>query len=187
MAVFLITLSGCRQQSESDAESTEQHATLSEELLNSTEYELWETILGDFKDGVFRGVSFDDTKEKVQITETFELFEELPDQLGYTRDTEELETVDVYYHFAGDGGVDQIVVDVFLNGKDSADRLWEIASGYFVEEYGEPAELADTKRIWGGETRTVTVENVSSGLDNGLKIIFAPVDKTVLVKTAWLK
>jgi hypothetical protein len=181
VAFVFVLLFGCQQQKDSHSDGDNlQETALPEELLASSEYQLWETLVGDFKDGLFRGVSFDDAREKVQITEVFELFEEAPDHLGYTHDTKELETLDIYYHFSEEGTVEQIVADVFLNGKSSADRLWRIAGWYFERQYGEPSERDEQKMVWSGGNTTVTVEVVSSDMDNGLKVAFVPGSGSVL-------
>lgn len=176
---------GCGQQRESaSTEETLPKEELAAEYRDSEEFVLWETIKGDFRDGVFRGVSFGDSRQKVRITESFELFEELPDQLGYTHDTRDLETVDVYYHFGADDQVDKVLIDVFLNGKSSAERLWKIAEWHFGSDFGPAAESTDTRRIWRNAATLITVENVSSGLDNGLKITFVPGAKAALAMSA---
>lgn len=164
----------CGTQTDSRNEgSGEEDLPLDESLVNSEEYQLWETILGDFRDAMFRGISFGDTREKVRITETFELFEELPSQIGYTHDTKELETVDVYYHFSDDDQVNLIVVDVFLNGDESAQRLWEIVTWHFTGPWGDPVEATSTRNVWETPNARVEIENVSGGIDHGLKIRFS--------------
>lgn len=162
-------------------------AELPQNLRESEEYGLWELVLGDYQDGLFRGVSFNDSREKVRITETFEVFEELPSQIGYTHDTRELETVDVYYYFSDEQLVSRIIVDVFLNGESSADRLWEISGWYFNSRFGPASESSDVKKVWQSQEASVTVENVSGGLDHGLKITFVPVDRNVVAEKGFLK
>lgn len=173
---------GCTGRTGSENEETPEVEELSQNLRESEEYGLWELILGDYQDGLFRGVSFNDSREKVRITETFEVFEELPSQIGYTHDTKELETVDVYYHFSDEQLVSRIIVDVFLNGESSADRLWEISGWYFNSRFGPASETSDMKKVWQSGEATVTVENVSGGLDQGLKITFVPVGRSVVAK-----
>ncbi len=170
----------CTERAGSGNEEVNDVTELSQNLRESEEYKLWELILGDYQDGLFRGVSFNDSREKVQITETFEVFEELPLQIGYTHDTKELETIDVYYHFSDKQLVGKIVVDVFLNGKSSADQLWEISGWYFTSRFGPTAESSDVKKVWQSAEASVTVENVSGGIDHGLKITFDPVERNIV-------
>lgn len=177
----------CTNQAGSENEDSNDVAELPQNLQESEEYGLWELILGDYQDGLFRGVSFNDSREKVQITETFEVFEELPSQIGYTHDTKELETVDVYYYFSDEQLVGRIVVDVFLNGKSSADRLWEISGWYFNSRFGQAAESSDVKKVWRSTEANVTVENVSGGIDHGLKITFVPAGRDVLAKKGFFR
>lgn len=180
LLVLVLVFTGCgRQQEPADGEEQEETG-LAGELASSGEYQLWEVVLGDYRDEMFRGVSFSDTREKVGITETFEVFEELPNQIGYTYDTKELETIDVYYHFSEEQLVNRIVVDIFLNGKTSADRLWQISEWYFTNTYGRVSESAEARRVWTSQGVTVVAENVSNGIDNGLKITFTPSEEEAL-------
>lgn len=185
--LLLLLFAGCSNQAGSENEEADDVTELPQNLQESEEYKLWELILGDYQDGLFRGVSFNDSREKVQITETFEVFEELPSQIGYTHDTRELETIDVYYYFSDEQLVTRIVVDVFLNGESSADRLWEISGWYFNSRFGPVAESSDVKKVWQSAEANVTVENVSGGIDHGLKITFVPAGRDVVAEKGFLK
>ncbi len=149
---------------------------------SSVESELLLMILGDFKDGMFRGVSLGNTKDQVKLTETFELFEESDFQLGFTHDTRQLETVDVYYFFSKDKAVvDKIVVDVFLNSKAATDQLWSETVRYYTKAYGEPSAAGSTRINWQQEQFKLDLENVTNGIDNGLKLTFAPLKIVVAI------
>lgn len=187
LSLFIFCAVGCTSRTGSENEDVPEVAELPQNLRESEEYGLWELVLGDYQDGLFRGVSFNDSREKVRITETFEVFEELPSQIGYTHDTRELETVDVYYYFSDEQLVSRIIVDVFLNGESSADRLWEISGWYFNSRFGPASESSDVKKVWQSQEASVTVENVSGGLDHGLKITFVPVDRNVVAEKGFLK
>ena len=187
LLVLVFGVIACTNQGGSGSEETKEEAGLPQNLQESEEYKLWELILGDYQDGLFRGVSFSDSREKVQITETFEVFEELPSQIGYTHDTKELETVDVYYYFTDEQLVGRIAVDVFLNGKSSADRLWEISGWYFTSRFGLVVESSDVKKVWHSAEANVTVENVSGGIDHGLKITFVPAGRDAVAKKGILR
>lgn len=185
--LLIFCAAGCTSRTDSEHVEEPEVAELPQTLQESEEYKLWELILGDYQDGLFRGVSFNDPREKVQITETFEVFEELPSQIGYTHDTKELETVDVYYYFSDEQLVSRIIVDVFLNGKSSADRLWEISGWYFNSRFGEASESSDVKKVWQSGEAVVTVENVSGGIDQGLKITFVPAGRNVVADMGFWK
>ncbi len=187
LLLFIFGTVGCTSRTGSENEDAPEVAALPQNLQESEEYGLWELILGDYQDGLFRGVSFNDSREKVRITETFEVFEELPSQIGYTHDTKELETVDVYYYFSDEQLVSRIIVDVFLNGESSADRLWEISGWYFNSRFGPASESSDVKKVWQSGEASVTVENVSGGLDHGLKITFVPAGRNVVAEKGFLK
>lgn len=170
--ILLLGFWGCGTTSESDQSTSEDYA-LDENVDYSREIQFWETILGDYQDAMFRGISLGDTREKVQITETFDLFEEMPWQIGYTHDTQDLETVDVFYLFSEDNRVSEIKVDIYLNGDESTDRMWAVVGRHFNINWGEPLESSDDLQIWENHSVRVEVENVSGKIDNGLKIRFS--------------
>lgn len=172
--VAALLIASCSRQTDSGQAEEASEKPLSEELRKSNAYPLWELIIGDYNTGIFRGVSFGDSRDKVKITETFEIFEELPEQIGYTHDTRDLETIDVYYHFSEQQMTDRMVVDIFLNGKSSVDQLWQISDWYFSNRFGTPSETTESSKTWVSDEVRLVVENVSSGIDNGLKITLTP-------------
>jgi len=174
LAVFWVSCSTTQEKEEETAQ------TLDEQLAHSAEFDLWNTILGDFQDAMFRGISFGDSREKVRITETFELFEEMDTHLGYTFDTKDLETVDVYYYFSEGDQVSEIRVDIFLNAESSAKRMWDIVNWNFSGTMGEPMETTPTHSVWESPEVRVEIVNVSGEIDNGLKIVFTQPLKTRL-------
>lgn len=150
--------------------------------LNSDQSALLETILGSSEapgETVLRGVSFGDPVNKVKAAETFEMFEEAPDHLGYTQETAQLETIDVQYFFGTDKKVNKITVDVYLNSPGATKQLWKAGHHYFSENYGAPKEESK-KIIWNNKSVRVNMEDVSEGKDYGLKFQFFPTNKNVL-------
>ena len=151
--------------------------------LNSDQSALLKTILGPAEQNpagvVLRGIAFGDAVAKVKATETFEMFEETPDHLGYTSETAQLETIDVQYFLTPEKKVNKITIDVYLNSPDATKQLWNASKRYFSETYPSPKE--ETKKItWNSKTIRVDMEDVSEGKDYGLKFQFFPADKNVL-------
>lgn len=147
--------------------------------LNSDQSALFQTIMGESNNGIIRGVSFGDPVSKVRAGESFEMFEDTTDHIGFTHDTEQLETIDVQYYHAN-GRVNRITVDIYLNSPTATQQLWDTAKRNFTERYGVPNQEAARSITWKKNPAQVTIENVSAGKDYGLKMTFVPSDKTVL-------
>lgn len=149
--------------------------------LNSNQSELLHTIIGNNTDGVIRGIKFGDPILKVKANENFEMFEDTYLYVGYTFDTEQLETIDVQYLYHPNEGVNQINVDVYLNSKDATRQLWNASKKYFSERYGSPSQESDKKIVWSEGSTKVVLDDVSLGKDFGLKMNFEPVGKSAVV------
>jgi len=149
--------------------------------INSTASGLLKTIVGSTDEGVIRGIAFGDPVSKVRATETFEMFEDSLRHVGYTFETNQLETIDVLYYFTPEGrNVDKITVDVYLNSEQAARQLWQAAKKRFTGQYGAPLEDKTRHLSWKKAPARVTMDEVSEGKDYGLKMVFTPTDKTVL-------
>ncbi|OJV17661.1 MAG: hypothetical protein BGO21_01230 [Dyadobacter sp. 50-39] len=151
--------------------------------LNSDQSTLLKTILGPAEQNpagvVLRGIAFGDGIAKVKATETFDMFEETPDHLGYTSETAQLETIDVQYFLTAEKKVSKITIDVYLNSPEATKQLWNASKQYFSDAYSKPKE--ESKKItWNNKTIRVDMEDVSEGKDYGLKFQFFPADKNVL-------
>lgn len=151
--------------------------------LNSDQSALLKTILGPAEQNpagvVLRGIAFGDGIAKVKATETFDMFEETPDHLGYTSETAQLETIDVQYFLTPEKKVNKITIDVYLNSPEATKQLWNASKQYFNEAYSAPKE--ESKKVtWNNKTVRVDMEDVSKGKDYGLKFQFFPADKNVL-------
>jgi uncharacterized membrane protein YfhO len=148
--------------------------------LNSNQSDLLKTVLGkDTPESIIRGVSFGDPVSKVKATETFEMFEETADHLGYTMETPQLESIDVQYFITKDKKVNKISVDVYLNSEDATKQLWNAGKTHFSEIYATPKE--DSKILtWSKNSVRVNMEDVSKGKDFGLKFEFFPAGSAVL-------
>jgi len=146
--------------------------------LNSDQSALLQEILGASTDGVFRGINFGDPLSKVKATETYEMFEDAADHVGFTHETEKLETIDIQYFITTDKKVNKITVDVYLNSADATKQLWDAGKSHFTTLYEAPKEK-DKTVSWFKKSTHVTMEDVSEGKDYGLKFQFTP-DKNVL-------
>ncbi|WAC10381.1 hypothetical protein [Dyadobacter pollutisoli] len=186
MLLLAIIGSGCDSKTNEKAEAVSDSGVLSEPApaeLNSDQSALLQTIIGPGEKtpegAVLRGISFGDPIAKVKASETFEMFEETPDHLGYTSETAQLETIDVQYFLTQDKKVNRITVDVYLNSPEATKQLWNAGKQHFSDLYAAPKEEAK-KIIWNNKSVRVNMEDVSEGKDYGLKFQFFSTDKNVL-------
>lgn len=149
--------------------------------INSNQSELLNTIVGTTEQGVIRGIGFGDPVSKVKSTEAFEMFEDSASHVGYTFETEQLETIDVLYYFTPTGrAVNRITVDVYLNSDPATRQLWETTRKRFTEKYGSPKDSKERQITWKKDPVRVMISNVSDGKDYGLKFVFEPTNKVLL-------
>ncbi len=151
LILFGAVLAGCQTKT-----STSDDPTLSDdsettdgsvdESTNSAASALLKTIVGTQDEGIIRGIAFGDPVGKVraaesQAAEPFEMFEDSVQHVGYTFETDQLETIDVLYHFAPSGRVvNKITVDVYLNSEQATRQLWRATKKRFTAQYGTPLE-----------------------------------------------
>ena len=186
--LFLASIYACNTTTEEEKDTKEIDSVAihnpAQEELNSNQSELLQTVLGipaadENPASIIRGVSFGDAISKVKATETFEMFEETADHLGYTKETAKLETIDVQYFLTPDKKVSKITVDVYLNSADATKQLWNAGKNYFTEKYAAPKEDKEIL-TWNKNSVRVNMEDVSEGKDYGLKFEFFPSGKTIL-------
>jgi hypothetical protein len=182
LLLLAFALGNCTSKTNDEKEATVTDSTAlappSTEELNSDQSALLEEMLGNATEGVFRGIAFGDPLSKVKATETYDMFEDVADHLGYTKETEKLETIDIQYFLTADKRVNKITVDVYLNSPDATKQLWNAGKNHFTETYETPKEK-DKIVTWNKNSIHVTMEDVSEGKDYGLKFQFTP-DKNVL-------
>lgn len=154
-------------------------ANPSSQDLNSNQSELLQTIIGNTS-GIIRGVQFGDPILKVKTNENFEMFEDTTDHVGFTFDTEQLETIDVQYYYDVNIGVHKINIDVYLNSKDATKQLWDASKEHFIKKYDAPAKDGGKNVVWKNGNVIITLEDVSVGKDFGLKMSFVPVNKSLI-------
>lgn len=182
-----ISIFACNSKTQEETETPATDSTAladpAQSELNSNQSALLETMLGaaPAEGTILRGVSFGDPVSKVKATETFEMFEEAADHLGYTMETPQLETIDVQYFINKDKKVESIRVDVYLNSADATKQLWNAGKAHFSETYATPKEEGKVV-TWNKNAVRVNMEDVSSGKDYGLKFEFFPAGAHVLAK-----
>ena len=179
-------ITGCRPKTTTDEEATNptDSAVLhnpASSAINSNQSELLNTIVGTSGEGIIRGIDFGDPVSKVRATESFELFEDSLRHVGFTFETDQLETIDVLYYFTPMGRtVNKITVDIYLNSETATRQLWNSAEKRFTEKYGTPLEAKPRRISWKKDAVQATMEEVSEGKDFGLKLVFVPTDKAIL-------
>lgn len=184
ITVITFTTFACSTKTEEDKEAPKNDslalANPAQSELNSNQSALLQTVLGAATpESIIRGISFGDPVSKVKATETFEMFEEVSDHLGYTLETPQFETIDVQYFTNKDQKVNKITIDVYLNSADATKQLWEAGKKHFSETYEAPKEDGKTL-IWNKKSVRVNMEDVSTGKDFGLKFEFSPSGSTAL-------
>ena len=178
----LFLLCGCQNQTKEETEEVKDSVALAnpaQPQLNSDQSALLKSVLGNSKEGIIRGVTFGDEIGKVKATETFEMFEETADHLGYTSETPQLESIDVQYFIDTEKKVNKIQIDVYLNSGDATKQLWNAGKNHFTEMYGTAS--GDNKiAFWNKNSIKVQMEDVTKGKDFGLKFMFFPTNKNAL-------
>jgi hypothetical protein len=152
---------------------------VSDEELNSNQTKLLESVIGNTSGGIIRGIAFGDDLSKIKATESYEIFEDAADHIGFTSETEKLESIDVQYFLDAGKKVNRIQVDVYLNSEEATKQLWDVAKRYFSEQYG-PHQDENKKMTWSNKSTHVQMEDASSGKDFGLIFQFTPVNKKAL-------
>jgi hypothetical protein len=180
--ISIIAITACQTKTKEETQEKTDSAVLANPTqpeLNSDQSALLKTVLGSAESGIIRGVSFGDPVTKVKATETFEMFEETADHLGYTAETAQLESIDVQYFIGSEKKVTKIQVDVYLNSGDATKQLWNAGKSYFSKTYDAPKE--ENKVItWNKNAVKIQMEDVTKGKDFGLKFIFTPTNKNAL-------
>jgi hypothetical protein len=139
---------------------------------------LLRTIMGT-GDGLLRGVNFGDAISDAKKIETSELFEEDTDHVGYTFDTDDLETVDILYKNDRNQRIAGVQVDVYMNSKKSNDILFSEFENLFTIRYGKPIKdsLSATWKI--KPLGTVVLKDVSKSKDKGLAVMFSQINRGI--------
>lgn len=169
-AVWLCSCDTKNQQAgEAEKPSTDTLSGATTNVPNTSQSELLRTVLGK-SGGDFRGVNFGDPISKIKEIESFELFEDSTNHVGFTYETDNFEAIDVLYYLDKNQLLKGIRVDVYLNDEPSVKGLWSQFETYLSGKYALDKKL-DKVTFWkdkGG--RIVKLEDVSKGKDFGLRL-----------------
>lgn len=186
LMMTLALLAGCGSASDESSDQaaeldslrrTESQAPVDD--LNSDQSELLDLALGNYEDGVVRGIAIGSDISAVKSAERFTLFEELPGSVGYSLDTDHLETIDVVYYYGSESKVKKIGIDIYLNSKASMDDLWAVSEIRFNRIYPEKHQVSDKVLQFKGKKGKVVIEKVVDTMDYGLKYSFEPANGDV--------
>ena len=136
---------------------------------SSNVQKLLRTIMGT-GEGLLRGVQFGDAISDVKKKEKAELFEEEETHIGYSFDTENMETVDILYEKDKQNRVSGIELDIYMNTDASNDSLRKELNKQFTTLYGNPS-AGETAQIWTIKPNgKVSLKVVKNKLDRGLEV-----------------
>ncbi len=151
---------------------------LPETATTSNAQKLLRTIMGT-DEGLLRGVQFGDAIADVKSKEKIELFEEEETHIGYSFDTDNLETVDILYEKDKQNRVSGIELDIYMNTDASSDSLKSELSKQFTTKYGQPlANIAiPTWEI--KPNGKVSIKVIKNKLDRGLEVRFVQTSEAI--------
>jgi hypothetical protein len=166
----------------SSSEKAETVQVLSPTSLNnattSNVKKLLNTIMGT-GEGLLRGIQFGDAISDVKKKEKAELFEEEESHVGYSFDSDNLETVDILYEKDKQNRVSGIELDIYMNSDVSNDSLKNELTKQFTSLYGQPLANAEIS-TWEIKSKgKVSMKVVKNKLDRGLEIKFTQSSKPI--------
>lgn len=136
------------------------------------------TIMGT-GEGLLRGIQFGDAIADVKKKEKAELFEEVEDHVGFSFDTDNLETVDILYEKDKQNRVSGIELDIFMNTDASNDSLKNELTKQFTTKYGQPIANAEIPTWEIKPKGTVSIKVVKNKLDRGLEVRYTQNSKPI--------
>lgn len=151
---------------------------LNKTATTSNVQKLLRTIIGT-GEGLLRGIQFGDAITDVKNKEKAELFEEEETHIGYSFDTDNLETVDILYEKDTQNRVSGIELDIYMNTDASNDSLKKELTKHFTTQFGQP--IADTETpTWAIKPKgTVSIKVVKNKLDRGLEVRYSQKSKAI--------
>ena len=147
-------------------------------VASSNIQKLLRSIMGT-GEGLLRGVKFGDPISDVKKKETVELFEEEETHIGYSFDTESLETVDILYEKDLKNRVSGIELDIYMNTDTANDSLKNELSNHFTIRYGKPLDDTDLLTWKIKPNGQVCIKVVKTKLDRGLEVRFTKQSKAI--------
>jgi hypothetical protein len=123
-------------------------------------------------EGLLRGIQFGDAINDVKVKEKAELFEEEESHIGYSFDTDNLETVDILYEKDKQNRVSGIELDIYMNSDATNDSLKNEFTKQFTSLYGQPLANVEIP-TWEIKSKgKVSIKVVKNKLDRGLEVKF---------------
>ncbi len=147
-------------------------------VASSNIQKLLRSIMGT-GEGLLRGVQFGDAISDVKKKETVELFEEEDTHIGYSFDTESLETVDILYEKDQKNRICGIELDIYMNSDTANDSLKNELSNQFTIRYGKPLSDTDLPTWKIKPNGKVSIKVVKTKLDRGLEVRFTKQSKAI--------
>lgn len=145
---------------------------------SSNVQKLLRTIMGT-GEGLLRGIQFGDAIADVKKKEKAELFEEVEDHIGYSFDTDNLETVDILYEKDKQNRVSGIELDIYMNTDSSNDSLKNELTKQFTTRYGNPLSNTEIPTWEIKPNGKVSIKVVKNKLDRGLEVRYTQSQKVL--------
>lgn len=161
------------QTSEQQKPQTDSVISDTEPVVSTNPSELLRLILSP-QGGDFRGFKFGDPLSKIKSGETFELFEDSTNHVGFTYETENFEVIDILYYLDKNQALNSIRVDVYLNDANAVRNLSEQFDTYLSGKYTPDKKQGKTTTWRGQGGLVVTLEDVSKDKDYGLRLGMGP-------------
>lgn len=139
---------------------------------------LLRTIMGT-GEGLLRGIQFGDAIADVKKKEKAELFEEEESHVGYTFDTDNLETIDILYQKDQENRVSGIELDIYMNTDSSNDSLKNELINQFNTKYGKPLSNTEIPTWEIKPNGQVSIKVVKNKLDRGLELRYTQSKKAI--------
>jgi hypothetical protein len=159
-----------QQTSETTTAPTDSITATDDRVPSSNQSELMRTIIGP-PTGDFRGFNFGDPVSKLKSSETFEMFEDSTDHVGFTHETDNFESVDVIYYLDNNQAMNGVRIDVYLNNANAATQLWEQFDTYLSGKYTVEKRQGQTAFWRRTDGKKIKLENVSKDKDFGIRLI----------------
>lgn len=167
LCLFIIACSNPKEN-----QKVEVSAPPSTQTYNSSDAQnLLSAIIGT-NGGLLRGIQFGDSITDVKKKEKSEIFEEEETHVGYSFDTNNLETVDILYSKDKQNRVKGIELDIYMNTDASNDSLKKEMSKEFTQRYGKPLENTEDPTWIIKPKGKVSIKMIKNKLDRGLEVRF---------------
>jgi hypothetical protein len=175
LATALLFSCGKSSEQTSEQQKPKKDSVISgtEPVISTNQSDLLRLILSP-QGGDFRGFKFGDPLSKIKSGETFELFEDSTNHVGFTYETENFEAIDILYYIDKNQALNSIRVDVYLNDANAVQNLFEQFDTYLSGKY-TPDKKQGKATTWRGKGGImVTLNDVSKGKDYGLRLGMGP-------------